>query len=51
MRIHDVGSASLAQERSDLMALLWSEADDVAAAQEAPKLHLPGRAADLGDDG
>ena len=51
MRIHDVGSAGLTQERSDLMALLGSKADDVAAAQKAPKLHLPGRAADLGDDG
>ena len=51
MRIHDVGSAGLAQERSDLMALLRSEADDVAAAQKAPKLHLPRRAGDLGDDG
>ena len=51
MRIHDVGSADLAQERSDLMRLLGSEADDVAAAQKAPKLHLPRRAADLGDDG
>ena len=51
MGIHDVGSADLAQERPDLMALLRSEADDVAATQKAPKLHLPGRAADLGDDG
>ena len=51
MRIHDVGSADLAQECSDLMALLWSEADDVAAAQKAPKVHLVRRAADLGDDG
>jgi len=51
MRIHDVGSADLAQERSDLMRLIWSEADDVAAAQKALELHLPRRAADLGDDG
>ena len=51
MRIHDVGRAGLAQERPDLMRLLWSVADDVAATQEAPKLHLPGRAADLGNNG
>ena len=51
MRIHDVGTADLTQERPDLMRLLWSETDDVAAAQKAPKLHLPRRAADLGDDG
>ena len=51
MRIHDVGSADPAQERPDLMALLWSEADDVAATQKAPKLYLPRRAADLGNDG
>lgn len=51
MRIHDVGRTGLPEEGSDLMALLWSEADDMAAAQKAPKLHLPGRAADLGDDG
>ena len=51
MRIHDVGSAGLAQERSDLVCLLCSEADDVAAAQKALELHLPRRAADLGDDG
>ena len=51
MRIHDVASADLAQERPDLMALLWSEADDVAATQKAPELYLPRRAADLGNDG
>lgn len=51
MRVHDVGSPGLAHERSDLVALLWSEAEDVTAAEEAPKLHLPGRAAHLGDDG
>ena len=41
MRIHDIGSADLGQECSDLMRLLWSEAEDVATAQKAPKLHLP----------
>jgi hypothetical protein len=33
MSIHDIGSADLAQEGSDLMRLLWSEVDDVAAAR------------------
>ena len=51
MCIHDVGSAGPAQKLSDLMTVLRGEADDITASQEAPKLHLPGRAADLGDDG